>query len=76
MVLHKKKIKNKIKKKISNQKSNQSKIEGEIVDKFDDDDFFDDCDICQFTKKMQNERREPTLLELKKVFDIANKKKK
>lgn len=68
MAVHKKKIKNRVRKKI------QHKYEVELVDKFDDDDFFDDCDICKFTKNMQNKKRKPTVLELKKVFQKSQEK--
>ena len=66
MAGYKKKIKRKIKK--------QTKVE--LVNKFDDKDFFDDCALCQFTKTMQNKGRQPTVSELKKVFDNTNKKMK
>ena len=54
----------------------KQKFEVELVDKFDDDDFFDDCSVCQFTKANQKLGRTPTLEEMKAVFDKANKAKK
>lgn len=44
-------------------------------DKFDDDDFFDDCPVCQFTKTMQAQGKNPTMSELQEVFRKANEKR-
>lgn len=37
----------------------------------DEEDFFDDCPICQAMKLAKEQGREPTLEELKKVFKKA-----
>jgi len=38
------------KKKMKKKKSNRNEFKFEIVDKFNDEDFFDDCPICQTMK--------------------------
>ncbi len=43
----------------------------DLVNKFDEDDFFDDCGMCQFTKKIQQEGRSPTVGEMKIAFNKA-----
>lgn len=43
------------------------------MDKFDDDDFFDDCSVCQFTKANQKLGRTPTMEKIKTVFRKARK---
>jgi len=44
------------------------------VNKFDEDDFFDDCAVCQFTKKIQQEGRSPTMKEMKTAFNKAKER--
>jgi len=39
----------------------------------DKEEYFDDCPICQFMKKMQEEGKEPKLKELENVFTEAKK---
>lgn len=49
----------------------QSKKDGfkvKLVDKFDEDDFFDDCAVCQFEKEMQKSGKQPTIKDLKNSF--------
>jgi len=41
---------------------------------FTDDDFFDDCPICQYTKKMQKLGQPETTEGLKEAFEKANKR--
>lgn len=55
-------------------KPKKDKFGIEIVDKFDDDDFFDDCPVCQLMKKMQEEGRRPKTSELKNALNEAKKK--
>lgn len=55
-------------------KSKKEEFEFEIVDKFSDEDLFDDCPVCQLMKKMQQKGRQPKVSELKSVFDEAKKK--
>lgn len=55
-------------------KIKKDKFEFEIVDKFDDDDFFDDCPVCQAMKFAQEKGREPTPLELKEALLKAKEK--
>lgn len=57
-----------------NKKPKRDKFEFEIVDKFDDDDFFDDCPVCQLMKKTQEERQQPKTSELKNALNEAKKK--
>ena len=52
-------------------KKKKNKVEFEIVDKFDDEDLFDDCPICRAMKLAKEEGRKPTLAELKEVFKKA-----
>lgn len=53
-------------KKINEEK--EQKIEGELVDSFDDEDLFDDCPVCQAMKAAKEQGREPTEEELKEAF--------
>ena len=41
---------------------------------FEEDDFFDDCPICQFQKQMDKKGKQSTLKELKEVFKEAGNK--
>jgi len=50
-------------------KIKRDKLEFEIVDKFDDDDFFDDCPVCQLMKKTQQEGRQLKTSELKDALN-------
>mgnify|MGYP005855571293 CR=1 FL=1 len=59
-------------KKRKNQRKN--KFEFEIVDKFDNEDFFDDCPVCQLMKKMQQEGGQPKTSELRETLKEAEKK--
>ncbi len=47
------------------EKENKEQIEGEIVSEFSDDDFFDDCPICQALKLAKEEGRKMTIEETK-----------
>lgn len=62
------------KKKTKKKKSNRNEFKFEIVDKFDDEDFFDDCPICQAMKATQNKGRELKLGELKEALQKAKEK--
>lgn len=55
-------------------KSKKDEFKVDIVDKFNNEDFFDDCPICQAMKAAQKERRELTLEELKEAFKEAKEK--
>jgi len=57
-------------------KKDKDKFEFEVepVDKFGDEDFFDDCPICQAMKATQEQGRELTLEELKEAFKDAKEK--
>jgi len=55
-------------------KKDKFEFEFEIVDKFDDEDFFDDCPICQAMKLAQKKGRQPSSAELKKAFLKAKEK--
>lgn len=50
-------------------KKDESRVER--VDKFDDEDFFDDCAVCQFEKEMQRSGKPPTIRGLKNSFRKA-----
>jgi len=52
----------------------KNEFEFEIVDKFDDEDLFDDCPLCQAMKFAQEKGRMPTLVELKEAFKKAKEK--
>ncbi len=56
------------------QKGVKRQLNGTRVNKFDEDDFFDDCSVCQFTKKIQQEGRSPTMGEMKMAFRKAKEK--
>lgn len=43
----------------------------EVVDKFDDEDLFDDCPICQAMKAVKEKGKELTPSELKEAFKKA-----
>lgn len=55
-------------------KSKKDEFEFEIVDKFDDEDLFDDCPVCQAIKFAQEKGRTPTLSELRESFKKAKEK--
>ena len=65
---------------MAKRKANKSKkkikyrFDVKLVNKFVDDDFFDDCAVCQFTKKMRQEGRSPTMGEMKMAFRKAKEK--
>ena len=50
------------------------KFEVELMDKFDEDDFFDDCAVCQFEKEAQKRGRPPTVEEMRTAFKKAKEK--
>ncbi len=54
-----------------NKKQKKEEFEVELVDKFDNEDLFDDCPICQAMKFAKEQGREPTLSELKEAFKKA-----
>lgn len=56
------------------QKSKKDEFKVDIVDKFNNEDFFDDCPICQAMKAAQKEGRKLTLEELKEAFKEAKEK--
>lgn len=56
---------------MAKQKHKTNKFKLEIVDKFDEEDFFDDCPVCQTMKAAQKEGRSPTLPELKEAYQKA-----
>lgn len=45
---------------------------GDLKKKKDDSDYFDDCYVCQMTKKAEEEGRSLSVEELKEVFRKAN----
>lgn len=47
--------------------------QGRPINQLTADDFFDDCPICQATKKAYEENRDITLTELEAAFDQAQK---
>jgi len=55
-------------------KIKKDNFEFKIVDKFDDDDFFDDCPVCQAMKFAQEKERQPTRSKLKDVLLKAKEK--
>ena len=52
-------------------KIKKEEFEVELVDKYDNEDLFDDCPICRAMKLAKEEGRKPTLAELKEVFKKA-----
>lgn len=63
--------KKKSKKEESKKKSKKDEFEVKIVNKFDDEDFFDDCPICRAMKAAKELGKEPTLEESKEAFKKA-----
>ena len=61
---------------MENKKFKKEKLEimGEVVNKFSEEDLFDDCLICQAVKASYKEGRELSLPELKEVFKKQNEK--
>lgn len=57
-------------------KDNKQKFEPEFVDNFSEEDFFDDCPICQAMKAAKKEGRELSLPELQELFKRANDEQK
>ncbi|PIP17147.1 MAG: hypothetical protein COX44_01480 [Candidatus Portnoybacteria bacterium CG23_combo_of_CG06-09_8_20_14_all_37_13] len=55
-------------------KSKKDEFKVEIVDKFDDEDFFDDCPVCQAMKFAQEKGRMPTISELREAHKKAKEK--
>lgn len=55
-------------------KLKKEKFQLEFVDKFEDDDFFDDCPVCQAMKFAKENGRMPTLSELEEAFKKAKEK--
>jgi len=55
-------------------KTKKEKFKTKLVDKFDDEDFFDDCPVCGAMKFAQKHGRMPTPEELKEAFKKAKKK--
>lgn len=54
-----------MKKKKLKKRSKKDEFEVEFVDKFAEEDFFDDCAVCQFEKEMQRGGKLPTIEGLK-----------
>lgn len=52
-------------------KSKKEEFEVEFVDKFDKEEIFDDCPVCQAMKVAQERGKELTLEELKEAFKKA-----
>lgn len=59
---------------VKKKKSKKEELEVKLVDKFDKEDLFDDCPVCQATKAAQEQGRELTLEELKEAFRKAKEK--
>lgn len=59
---------------MAKKKPKEKEFRGELVDKLDDDDLFDDCPVCQAIKFAQEKGRFPTLSELKGAFKKAKEK--
>lgn len=59
-----------------NKKDKENEFEVELVDKFDDEDLFDDCPICQAMKAAKERGKELSLEELKEAFKKANESQK
>lgn len=55
-------------------KKEKEKFEFEVKDKFDDEDLFDDCPVCQAEKLAQKQGRTATLTELLAAFQKAKDK--
>ncbi len=55
-------------------KKDKNEFEVELVDKFDDEDLFDDCPVCQAIKAAQEKGGELTPTELKEAFKKAKEK--
>jgi len=55
-------------------KIKKEEFEVELVDKYDDEDLFDDCPVCQAIKFAQEHGRMPTLDELREAFKKAKEK--
>lgn len=62
-----------MKKKKLKKPSKNDEFKVELVDKFDEEDFFDDCPVCQFEKETQKSGQPPTLKGLKNSFQKAKK---
>ncbi|RJQ28032.1 hypothetical protein C4577_00180 [Candidatus Parcubacteria bacterium] len=43
----------------------------EKAQEMQEDDYFDDCPVCQAMKKAQEEKRSPTMSEMKQAFKKA-----
>jgi hypothetical protein len=54
-----------------NKKSKKEEFEVELVDKFDKEELFDDCPVCQAMKAAQEQGEELTLEKLKEAFKKA-----
>ena len=59
---------------MEDKKSKDQKLEGELVNNFNEEDFFDDCPICQAMKAAKKEGRELLFDELQELFKKANEK--
>ena len=57
---------------MENKKTKKDEFDVELIDKFSDEELFDDCPICQAMKAAKNEGRELTLTELQELFKKAN----
>lgn len=60
-----------MKKKKLKERSKKDEFKDELVDKFNEEDFFDDCAVCQFEKEMQKSGKPPTIKGLKNSFRKA-----
>lgn len=52
----------------------EQKVKDESTEKFTEEDFYDDCPICQAMKEAEKEKRELSSGELKKAFTQAKEK--
>lgn len=59
---------------MKNKKTGKEKSRKKIADTFDDDDFFDDCPVCQATKFAQKSGKIPTFSELLSAMKQAKEK--
>lgn len=55
-------------------KSEKDGFEVGIMNKFNNEDFFDDCPVCQAMKSAQQNGKMPTQEELKEAFKKAKEK--
>ncbi len=60
-------------KKDKDNKNNKNDFKVGLVNNFNDEDFFDDCAICQMMKRAKEIGKEPTLDEIKEAYKKAEK---